>query len=137
MESKAAASLIIAGLLILLNAGLAFSEEQPEAQAPALAASQEKNEPDTQWVWGEVVSVDAQNKTLTLRYLDYDTDEEKELAITVDNLTGYENIKSLEEIKQKDSVSIDYISSDGKNTARSISLEKPEITALQAPQVNQ
>ena len=133
MKIKISAILGILGALILLNMGLALSEEQTEAKTPAAAVAQEKAEPETQWVWGEVVNVDAQNKTLTLKYLDYDTDEEKELAILVDNLTSYENVTSLEEIQKKDSLSIDYISSDGKNTARSISLEKPETSASVTP----
>ncbi|MBP7836089.1 MAG: hypothetical protein KA022_01265 [Candidatus Omnitrophica bacterium] len=133
MYRKIAVILGIAGLCFILNTGLALSQEPPEAQDSALAAAQEKNETDTQWVWGEVTSVDAQEKVLTLKYLDYDTDEEKELLLAVDDLTGYENVKSLEEIKVKDFLSVDYISGDGKNTARSISLEKPEAAAPQAP----
>ena len=133
MKIKISAILGILGALILLNMGLALSEEQAETKTPVAAVAQEKAEPETQWVWGEVVNVDAQNKTLTLKYLDYDTDEEKELAILVDNLTSYENVTSLEEIQKKDSLSIDYISSDGKNTARSISLEKPEMAVSVTP----
>jgi len=129
MKRKTAVILGATGLLILLSAGLALSGEEPAA---VLAVPQEKNEPETRWVWGEVINVDAQNKTLSLKYLDYDTDEEKELTVTADNLTGYENVKSLEEIPAKASVSIDYLSGDGKNIARSISLEKPE-TAPVAP----
>ncbi|MFA4989553.1 MAG: hypothetical protein WC576_02140 [Candidatus Omnitrophota bacterium] len=133
MKRRIAAILGIMGVGFLLSAGLGLSQDEPEGKESSLVIPQEKNESDTQWVWGEVISVDTQNKTLTLKYLDYDTDEEKELLLTVDNLTGYENVKSLEEIQAKDSVSIDYISSAGKNTARSISLEKAEAAGLQAP----
>ncbi|MDD5196646.1 MAG: hypothetical protein PHV92_03375 [Candidatus Omnitrophica bacterium] len=133
MKRRIATILGIIGLGVLLNTGLALSQDEPKAKEPSLAAPQEKNESDTQWVWGEVTSVDTQNKTLALKYLDYDTDEEKELLITVDNLTSYENVRSLEEIQVKDSVSIDYISGAGKNTAMSVSLEKAEAAGLQAP----
>lgn len=133
MSRKIAVILGIMGLVFILNTGLALSQEPPEAKEPSAASPQEKNEPDTQWVWGEVASVDAPGKVLTLKYLDYDTDEEKELLLAVDDLTGYENVKSLEEIKVKDFLSVDYISGDGKNTARSISLEKSEAAAPQAP----
>jgi hypothetical protein len=133
MSRKIAVILGITGLCFMLNTGLTLGQEPPEAKEPSSAATQEKNEPDTQWVWGEVASIDAQDKVLTLKYLDYDTDEEKELLLAVDDLTGYENVQSLEEIKVKDFLSVDYISGDGKNTARSISLEKPETAAPQAP----
>ncbi len=136
MDRKITVILGITGLCFILNTGLALSQEPPETTKPFLAAPQEKNEPDTQWVWGEVTSIDAQDKVFTLKYLDYDTDEEKELLLAVDDLTGYENVKSLEEIKVKDFLSVDYLSGDGKNTARSISLEKPEAAAPQAPAGN-
>ena len=113
MKIKITAILGIIGLFILVNAGLVLSEGQ-------------SNEPNTQWVWGGVVNLDAQNKTLSLKYLDYETDQEKEITIMVDSLTSYENFKSLDEIQPKDTLSIDYILSDGKNIAKSISLEKPE-----------
>ena len=133
MKRRITAILGIMGLGLLLSTGLGLSQDELEVKESSLVTPQEKNESDTQWVWGEVISVDTQNKTLMLKYLDYDMDEEKELLITTDNLTGYENVKSLEEIQAKDSISIDYISSAGKNTARSISLEKAEAAGLQAP----
>jgi hypothetical protein len=133
MERKTAVILGITGLLVLFNASLALSEGEPVAAESALAAPQEKNEPETRWVWGEVTNVDAQNKTLSLKYLDYDTEEEKELTVTADDLTGYENVKSLEEIQVKASVSIDYLPGDGKNIARSISLEKSDAGEVTGP----
>ncbi|MDD5026937.1 MAG: hypothetical protein PHV58_00385 [Candidatus Omnitrophica bacterium] len=133
MKRRIAAISGIIGLGLLLNTGLALSQDEPEDKALSSVAPQEKNESDMQWVWGEVISVDTQNKTLALKYLDYDMDEEKELLIIADNLTSYENAKSLEEIRAKDSVSIDYISVAGKNTARSISLEKAEAVDFQSP----
>jgi hypothetical protein len=115
MRTKKFLVLGITASLIFISANLIFSQESVE--------------PDTQWVWGEVNTLDTQNKTILVKYLDYETDQEKEATINVDDKTTYENIKSIDEIKPKDVLSIDYIvSSDGKNIAKNISVEKPENT---------
>jgi hypothetical protein len=86
------------------------------------------NESEIQWVWGEVVSLDPAARSVTLKYLDYETDQEKEMVIGANENTTYENIKSLNEIKPKDTLSIDYtVGAEGINTAKNISLEKPEL----------
>ena len=60
-----------------------------------------------------------------MKYLDYDTDIEKELVIGVDDKTKFENAKGLEEVKAQDTVSVDYlINADGTNRATDISVEK-------------
>lgn len=80
-----------------------------------------------QWVWGEVVLADAPNKTITVKYLDYETDQEKEMPVLVDDKTVYDNLKSLDEVKPKDTLSIDYIvTPDNKFVARNISKEAAE-----------
>lgn len=95
--------------------------ETPGIGSPALT------ELDTQWVWGEITSLDLQNKQLSISYFDYETDAEKELKLAVDDNTKYENINSANELKLHDTISVDYIlSADGRNAARNISLEKPE-----------
>ncbi|MFA5275432.1 MAG: hypothetical protein WC417_00870 [Candidatus Omnitrophota bacterium] len=128
----------------LLFIGSVFAEEgmQEDAVVPQ-PASQEiavpqnpatilpPSESETQWVWGEVVSVDSAVKSLTVKYLDYETDQEKDMVIGTDEKTTYENIKSLDEIKPKDTLSIDYTAgAEGKNTAKNISLEKPELPVV-------
>jgi hypothetical protein len=53
------------------------------------------------------------------------------MTINVDDKTTYESIKSLDEIRPRDTLSIDYVvSADGKTIARNISVEKPEETAI-------
>ena len=100
---------------------------QVEAATPTHPAEEAKTEPEIQWVWGEVVSTNPINNELLVKYVDYDTDSEKEITISTDDKTTYENAKSIDEIKVRDSVSIDYaVSADGKNLAKNISLEKPE-----------
>src|SRR4030042_4617267 len=96
--------LTIVGFFILLYAGFIVAEDsQIEAEPAAIVAS------DLQWLWGEVVSVDTPNKMLVVKYLDYDTDTEKEIAITTDEQTSFESIKSLEEVNLGDTVSVDYV----------------------------
>jgi hypothetical protein len=98
------------------------SVSNPPAPAP--------NENDTQWAWGEVTNLDSASKTITLKYLDYETDQEKNIAIVVDDKTTFENVKGLDEVKVKDTLSIDYIvGPDGKNIARNIGLESPDSPA--------
>jgi hypothetical protein len=117
---------VLSGILIsllLIGFSPAFSQ-QPAAEEPAASTPAE---PEMQWIWGEAVSVDAASSSIKVKYLDYESDTEKEIAITVDNKTTYENAKSLEEIKAKDTVSIDYlVSPGGQNLAKNISVEKPE-----------
>lgn len=114
-------SLILGIMVSLFLAGLGLSQEI-------------QTEPETLWLWGEVVSVDTQNKTLAVKYLDFETDQEKEMSVNVDEKTIYENIKTLDEIKPKDNVSIDYIiSPDGKNIAKNIVVEKSEETVEPVP----
>lgn len=127
---------VILALLILFSAGLVLGEDQTEPNAslatPAPAAFPENSDSvNTQWVWGEVVSIDASNKTLLLKYLDYETDQEKEISIIIDDSTSYDNIRTLGEIRPKDNLSIDYIPKDGKNIAKTIGLEKAESDTMQ------
>ncbi len=119
-------------LFIVMGTIVAFAEEtavlSPNEVVPASTLEKpEKMEEGIQWVWGEVINLDAQSKTFTLKYLDYENDQEKELALVVDENTAYENMKNFDEIKLKDTLSVDYkVASDGKNLAKDISLEKPD-----------
>jgi len=84
-------------------------------------------ESDMQWAWGEVTNLDKQANTITLKYLDYEADQEKEMVLVVDEKTTFENIKDFNELKLKDTLSIDYmIGVDNKNIAKNISFEKPD-----------
>ena len=120
-------------LFISLTAFTAFAQE-PEVGTSAastmpadLTPAPTQSENNTQWVWGEVTNLDNQAKTLTLKYLDYETDQEKELVLAVDEKTNFENIKSFDEIKIKDTLSVDYAAvPENKNIAKNISLEKPD-----------
>ena len=134
--------LVILASLLLVGSVFAQDSSQENAAQPAtkdivvpqnVNTTQPTSEPETQWIWGEVVSADSASKSVAIKYLDYETDQEKDMTIGVDEKTTYENIKSIDEIKPKDTLSIDYIAgTDGKNVAKNISLEKPE--SAPAPQ---
>ena len=105
------------------------AEEAPVAGTGSVEISTPAPLPgnDVQWAWGDVVNLDIAAKTVTIKYLDYETDQEKELVLTVDEKTAFENLKALEEIKLKDTLSIDYtLTIDSKNIAKNISFEKPD-----------
>lgn len=107
-----------------MNTGIVFSQEQA-AEKPL--AQEVHLEPETLWIWGDVASVDAAAKKILVKYLDYETDSEKEINIVVDDKTTYENVESVGEIKPQDILTVDYIiNPDGNNIARNISVEKPE-----------
>jgi len=138
MNFKRDLRILVLVTLLAMATSIAFAEEIAVttnldstadvsiSQSSMPPAALEK-EGDSQWVWGEVVSLDSQAKTITLKYLDYETDQEKELVLIVDNRTAYENVKSFDEIKVKDTLSIDYtVALDGKNIAKNIGLESPD-----------
>ncbi len=111
---------LVAGIIMaifLLSTGIIFGQE---------AATGTVAQADTQWAWGEVVSVDSANKTITLKAFDYETDQEKQLLVAIDDKTTFENVKSLDEIKALDAVSVDYaIDMSGKMVAKNITIEAP------------
>jgi len=129
---------------LIFVAGSVFSQDEVVNQnaSPVMETSNtvilepaviETKEPETQWVYGDVINLDPQNKTILVKILDYETDQEKEITIATDEKTTFENIKSLDEIKPNDAVSVDYIIIDeGRNLAKNISLERPEAQAAPA-----
>jgi hypothetical protein len=116
--------------LLILVMATGYGQEPTVTES---AVPEVKTESDVEWLWGEVVSVDAAKNEITVKYLDYETDQEKEMTLTADEKTAYENIKSIAEVKPKDTVSIDYtLNPEGKSIAKNISVEKSE--GAQSPQ---
>jgi FKBP-type peptidyl-prolyl cis-trans isomerase (trigger factor) len=114
--------LILSFSLVVLSAGSNFAQE-----LKANADTSVSLEPEVQWLWGEVLAVNPQDKAIQVKYVDYDSDTEKEIIITADPQTTYENVKSLEQIQPQDTVSVDYVSAkDGSNLAKNISVEKSD-----------
>ena len=142
MNFKKITTVFVFIALIALTSLIAFAAEDTTSPANPVASpaspivsvsapqAAPQNENDTQWVWGEVVNLDSTSKTITLKYLDYETDQEKDIVLTVNEKTTFENIKSFDEIKVKDTLSIDYtVAPDGKNIAKNIGLESPDSSA--------
>ena len=142
MNLKKAVVLFGFVIVIMSVTRVVFAQDAAVALADPVAITSEQpassqKEVDMQWAWGEVVNLDSQAKTITLKYLDYETDQEKELVLVVDEKTTLENIKDFGELKLKDTLSVDYIlGADNKNIAKNISFEKPDaLPSVQAPAV--
>lgn len=127
--------LILAGFIILAVAFNASAEESVEVTEDSAAVqSMPKDTSETQWAWGEVTNLDLSAQTFTLKYLDYETDQEKDIVLTVDEKTAFENIKRLDEVKIKDTLSVDYmVDTDGKNIAKNINFEKSDASSAASP----
>lgn len=124
MKLKIGLILTVTILALYLSVNLVFSQGET---SPTTSASEIQATPELQWVWAEVVSLDPNNRQLTVKYLDYETDTEKEMLVDVNDQTTYENVKSFSEIKPQDTLSIDYTTpAEGKNIAKNINVEKAE-----------
>ena len=122
---------LLISFLAFSSAGSSFAQENATTAPVALPGADSgmsvaTSEPDVLWLWGDVVSVDTDKNEIVVKYLDYESDTEKEITVGVNDKTVYENLKFLGELKAQDTVSIDYSVADGKNTAKNISVEKPE-----------
>ncbi|MDP2940979.1 MAG: hypothetical protein Q8N85_01815 [Candidatus Omnitrophota bacterium] len=144
MRTEIFPALILAVLSLFFGASAVFSQE-PAAPASANAAAVDSAnitspavsspaEAETQWQYVEVVSVDPQKKEILAKYIDYETDEVKQITLSADDKTTYENVISISEIKPLDTAGVDYIvAPDGKSLARNISVEKAQETPLVTP----
>jgi len=137
MVSKKAA--VLFGFAIIMTAiigRIVFAEETvvTPVDQTVVASDQQATSPkesEMQWAWGEITNLDSQVKTVTLKYLDYDTDQEKEMVLAVDEKTTFENIQNFDELKLGDTLSIDYIiGAESKNIAKNISFEKPDLSSV-------
>lgn len=140
MEFKKIVFLSIFFISIIAVSFVVFAEEAPRAgvESVVIASSQpipEQEKSDTQWAWGEVMNLDIPAKSFTIKYLDYETDQEKELVLVADDKTTFENVKGLDELKLKDTLSIDYAAgADNKNVAKNISLEALDAAPVLTPE---
>jgi len=144
-------ALVFACFFILFAMGLAYSQEvvadetattNEITEEGVVAPTTDVAQPEPQWQYFEVVSTDLQNNGIVVKYIDYDTDTEKQMTIAVDEKTTYENVASLKELKPEDALGVDYIvDSTGKSIATNISLEKSsakeEDAAVEAPPVEE
>lgn len=109
---------------VIFTCALFLFAAAPAVRAQEQAKPAEANPAEIQWVWGEVVSVDTAERSLAIKYLDYDTDEEKTMKIVITDATTFEDAKGIEGIKTADTVSVEYGEQDGKNLAKVITVEK-------------
>lgn len=131
---------LLAAIMAIFGLNQNFAQDQdqrdpvqylpPENENPVIPQGRSQEGQATQWLWGEVISVDPQKNELVVKYTDYDTDQGKEVPISADAETTFENAKAITDIKPLDTVGIDYsVNMEGKNIAKNISVEKPEIAA--------
>lgn len=122
MKSKSSVA-VLTGIFFLSFLPLTFSQQEaPQPQAVQPLAPEE----EVSWLWGEVKAVDPAASSLSVMYMDYQTDEEKEMVLTIDAKTQFEAINGLSGIKVGDTASIDYAVEGGRNVARNISIETIE-----------
>jgi N-acetylmuramoyl-L-alanine amidase CwlA len=125
---------VLAACLTMGSFGLAYAQGQQDMAAPQSEQTAQE-ESQTQWQYIEVTGIDLAKNALSGKYIDYDTDAEKEMTILVDKDTVFENAKSLAEIKVQDTAGVDYlVTADGKNLAKNISVEKSEAAPAPAAQ---
>lgn len=118
---KVLRSFLCGAMVLFIGLGLALAQDGDGMET----VNQELKDLDVQWLSGEVANIDLKNNTIFVKYLDYEDNQWKEISMSVDSGTTYENIKSLDEIKPEDFLSIDYVTApDGKNLAKNIGLDK-------------
>ncbi|OGX46055.1 MAG: hypothetical protein A3G38_03945 [Omnitrophica WOR_2 bacterium RIFCSPLOWO2_12_FULL_51_8] len=145
MQWKITSALAVAACGLFFGTGAVFSQENvvlpsvnsadagttTDTAAPAMALPVD---PEPQWQYVEIISVDPQKKEILVKYIDYETDDVKEMTLSVDDKTIYENVISLSEIKPLDTAGVDYIvTPEGKCLARNISIEKAQEAPAQMP----
>jgi len=99
---------------------------QAAPQAAAAEAAAKTNELS---IYGEVQAVNVQAASISVQYYDYDNDEERSLEVSLDKDSKLENVKAIGEVKKGDWVDVTYTVTDGKNTARNVSVEAEDVSA--------
>ncbi len=127
MDKRVMTALLVIGGLLLAGQGWA-EDKAPAVAAPVPAVPAAAQEPvPLEWVWGEVISIDAAGQALVVRYLDYETDTEKEINLKADEKTKFSGINGFSDLKAQDTISVDYtVGQDGKNKALMITYERIE-----------
>ena len=103
-----------------------------EVAVPAQTESVKAANPEEISIYGEIKSVNVAANSITVKYYDYDSDNEKSVEITADNNTKMEGVPAISDIKQGNWADINYTVVNGKNIAKSIVVEKDD-TATEKP----
>jgi Cu/Ag efflux protein CusF len=112
---KKAIAIIVSLLFVLSVAGLSFAAEK--AAAPA---AEKKAPVKVKWLHGEVAAVDAAANTITIK------GKKAETTITCDDKTKImmgKKKEALADVKVGEKVSVKYEEVEGKNVAKSVSLQ--------------
>ncbi|MBL7092293.1 MAG: hypothetical protein ISS24_02730 [Candidatus Omnitrophica bacterium] len=88
-----------------------------------ISLAQEEAEEDLGYSWGIVSSISS-DRIVVIEY-DYDTREDINVTYTLGPKVDLKNVESLKDIKEGDSIEIDYMISGNKKVAESITVEKP------------
>ena len=110
------------------------ASEANAEKAQAAAVSAPANEKKTEWVWGEVVSVDPAGKQIVIKHLDYESYEEVQTTLIINEKTLFENVTDLTGIKAGDHITVDYNVEGKNNIADLVVVEKGE--AAPAPEAS-
>jgi len=116
-------------ILFALVFAIPVFAQQVQTAAPAAAPAKETEAPakaEDLTIYGEVKSANQAAGSLTVQYYDYDSDEEKTAEIIANKDTKLEGAAAVGDIKQGDWVDVTYAAADGKNLAKSITVEKEE-----------
>lgn len=139
MKIYSAVCLAVVVLMAFMIAAPAFSQGNDQT-APAAApettqtaVNEESSAAKEMSIYGEVQAVNAAANSISVQYYDYDSDEEKTIEIVSGKDTKIENAAALDKINKGDWVDVTYVLSEGKNTAKSIIVEKEEAVAEPAP----
>ena len=108
------------------------SQVAGEAAAPAQTESVKAANPEEISIYGEIKSVNAATNSMTVKYYDYESDNEKSIEIIADNNTKMEGAPAISDIKQGNWADINYTVVNGKNVAKSVVIEKDD-TATETP----
>ena len=109
---------------------------QPQAAMNAEAAPSGEDMP-AKWFWGEVVSVDANKKELTIKHLDYETFEETQSTLVATDKTKFENVSSLSQVLPGDHVILDYETKGDIKELTLVVVEKEKEATTEAPAATQ
>ena len=99
-----------------------------QAPAPAQTASMAPVQSKTAdiSVYGEVRNINKDANSIAIQYYDYDSDEERSAEIMLNKDTKLDGAASIGDIRQNDWADVVYVISEGKNVAKSVSVEKEE-----------
>ncbi len=96
--------------------------------APVTLYAQDSSKPhDLGWVLGDVVDLDLEANRIIVSYIDYSTNQNKQVVIYINNETKYTNISSIKDLKINDVVAVDYkTTQSGEGIALNITAENFE-----------